>query len=50
LDLRPEHSMPKRGVFAQNHSQKHPPTEETLTRRTRPTAHNAYYCTLAHAP
>ncbi len=37
--------MQWRGVFALNHSQKHPPTEEKLTRASGSLAHNEHYRT-----
>jgi hypothetical protein len=42
--------MPWRGVFALNKSQKHPPTEEKLTRLSARLAHNEHYCTLDATP
>ncbi len=42
--------MPWRGVFALNNSQKHPPTEEKLTRHNSSLAHNEHYCTLDATP
>lgn len=42
--------MQWRGVFGAEQQQKHPPTEEKLTRCSACLAHNEHYCTLDATP